>query len=149
MVTTQLYVQAKKMALEIFAKANIALSNAEQMSIEIADFGLGDLFHTGLQLVTYINTSRVCAKEMVLLPHQTCPEHIHPTMGTQTGKEETFRCRYGTVYLYIDGSPSEELHCSIPENFKEGYSVFHEIILTPGEQYTIIPLSIFLYIAEH
>lgn len=32
---------------------------------------------TGLQLVTYANTERCCAKEMVLFAGQTCPEHRH------------------------------------------------------------------------
>lgn len=34
-----------------------------------------DLERTGLQLVTYVNTERCCAKEMVLFAGQTCPEH--------------------------------------------------------------------------
>ena len=32
---------------------------------------------TGLQMVTYANTERCCAKEMVLFAGQTCPEHRH------------------------------------------------------------------------
>ena len=36
-----------------------------------------DLERTGLQLVTYVNTERCCAKEMVLFAGQTCPEHRH------------------------------------------------------------------------
>lgn len=41
----------------------------------------------------YVNTDRVCAKEMVLFPHQACPEHRHIGMDGAPGKEETFRCR--------------------------------------------------------
>ena len=29
------------------------------------------------ELCVYVNTERVCAKEMVLFPYQTCPEHMH------------------------------------------------------------------------
>ena len=50
----------------------------KKANIEVADFRLGDRENTGLQLVTYVNTDRYCAKEMVLFPGQTCPEHRHP-----------------------------------------------------------------------
>ena len=36
-----------------------------------------DLERTGLQLVTYANTERCCAKEMVLFAGHTYPEHRH------------------------------------------------------------------------
>ncbi len=124
-------------ALEYYAKANIVLTDKEKASVEIADFGLNNLDNVGLQLITYINTDRVCAKEMVLLPNQTCPEHIHiPTNGT-AGKEETFRCRYGKVYLYVDGDAKKEnIKALLPETT---VTVYKEIILNSGEQYTIYP----------
>ena len=69
---------------------------AERERIEVADFGLGRLDEIGLQIVVYVNTERVCAKELVLFPRQLCPEHRHPPVGADPGKEETFRCRTGT-----------------------------------------------------
>src|ERR1035437_3190671 len=52
----------------------------------------------------YVNTDRCCAKELALLPRQTCPEHRHPQLGRNNpGKEETFRCRWGTIWLYVPG----------------------------------------------
>lgn len=129
-------IQVKK-ALEMYEKAGIVLSEEEKKNIEVADLGLNMVEKVGLQLLTYINTKRVCAKEMVLLPFQTCPEHKHvPTNGME-GKEETFRCRYGKVYLYVTGEGKrEDIHGQIPET---DVSVFHEIILNPGDQYTIMP----------
>jgi D-lyxose ketol-isomerase len=72
-------------------------------------------------------------------PWQICPEHLHPNEGTELGKEETFRCRKGLVYLYVQGSPTQSpSHRLRPED--EGrVSVFHEIVLNPGDQYTIMP----------
>ena len=124
-------------ALEYFQKANIVLTDEEKQNVEVADFGRGMVNDLGLQLVVYINTERVCAKEMVLLPGQTCPEHKHvPTNGME-GKEETFRCRYGEVYLYVAGEKNvNEIKAKLPPS---DVSVFHEIILKPGEQYTIMP----------
>lgn len=44
----------------------------------------------------YVNTEKCCAKELVLFPGQTCPEHRHPEINGEEGKEETFRCRIGS-----------------------------------------------------
>ena len=128
--------QVKK-ALEYYDKAGIVLTDAEKANIEVADFGIGIVNDVGLQMITYINTEKVCAKEMVLLPYQTCPEHMHVPTNGNPGKEETFRCRYGKVYLYVSGEGNkEDIQAKLP---KTDVSVFHEIILNPGEQYTLYP----------
>lgn len=124
---------------EYYKKANIAITPEEKEKIEIADFGLEDIENTGLQLVVYVNCDRYCAKEMVLFPHQTCPEHRHPTVNGNLGKQETFRCRYGKVYLYVEGEKTENPKCKVPAGSKGYYTVWHEIELAPGEQYTIKP----------
>lgn len=139
MLTRQQYNRAKNQVLEYFEKANIVLTEQEKEKIEVADFGLDDLEHTALNLITYVNTDQVCAKEMVLLPGQTCPEHRHPPFGKYLGKEETFRCRYGTVYLYVEGTDTKSPDIEIPDIGKIYYTVFHEIKLKAGEQYTIFP----------
>ena len=131
------YESTAKKALAYYEKAGIVLTDKEKSEIEVADFGLNKVEKVGLQLVVYINTERVCAKEMVLLPGQTCPEHIHVPSYGMDGKEETFRCRYGEVYLYVDGEGNKEnIAAELPET---PVTVFNEIILKPGEQYTIYP----------
>ena len=103
----------------MLADAGIVLTEDERASLEVTDFGLGLLDEIGLQLVVYVNTERVSAKELVLLPGQTCPEHRHPPVDGSPGKEETFRCRTGSVTLWVDGRG--------------------EVMLQPGEQFTIPP----------
>lgn len=125
----------EKAAREYFAKAGIIVRPDEE--IEVSDFGLNNIENVGLQLCIYINTERVCAKEMVLFPHQTCPEHKHVDSAIAKGKEETFRCRYGKVYLYVDGEGSaDKIHGILPPTKT---TVYHEIILEPGMQYTLMP----------
>lgn len=131
--------QYRAKALEYYKKAHIVLTDEEKANIEVADFGLNDIEKTGLQLVVYVNTDRVCAKEMVLLPHQTCPQHRHPSVNGTPGKEETFRCRWGKVYLYVEGEPTPHPVCKPPEGSESYYTVWHEIQLNPGEQYTLYP----------
>ena len=47
------------------------------------------------------------------------------------------RCRYGKVYLYVTGEgKKEDINGVLPET---DTTVYHEIILNPGEQYTIMP----------
>jgi len=124
---------------ERLAFAGIVLTPAEQDQIEIVDFGLGHLEAEGLELVTYVNTDRYCAKELVLFPSQTCPEHLHPPFDGDPGKEETFRCRAGLVRLYVEGPPSQSIGAHRPVGSEAFYSVEHEITLHPGEQFTIMP----------
>jgi D-lyxose ketol-isomerase len=111
--------EARERAAAMLSDAGIVLSPAERRAMEVADFGLGRLEEVGLQVVVYVNTERVCAKELVLFPGQTCPEHRHPTVDGRPGKEETFRCRRGTVHLHVEGQ--------------------EELVLRPGDQYTILP----------
>ena len=130
---------ARIKALSYFDKAGIILTEEEKNSIEIADFGLSDLDKIGLEVLVYVNTTKVCAKELVMFPGQTCPEHIHPAKNGRSGKEETFRCRWGKVYLYVPGEKNNNPKLDGLENHKEYLTVAHEIVLNPGEQYTLMP----------
>lgn len=128
---------AQDRAAKMLEEAGIALTPFERENIEIADFGLDELEKTGLELVTYENNDRYCAKELVLFPRQTCPEHRHPVVDGQPGKRETFRCRRGVVWLYVEGEPTANMKGCVPEGSEQWYTVFHEIELNPGDQYTI------------
>jgi len=128
-------------AKDALTRAGIVLTPKEEQNIEIADMGLGEFETTGLIVVTYINNDYYCAKELVLLPGQTCPQHKHPALPSlnYNGKQETFRCRAGSVYLYVEGEPAANPRGTPPAHRKATYTVWHEIILHPGEQYTIMP----------
>lgn len=131
--------QAQARAVAVLADAGIVLTPAEQREIEVADFGLSEIEQTGLEVVVYVNTERVCAKELVMFAGQTCPEHLHPPFEGAPGKEETFRCRRGRVYLYTEGEPTPTPACRPPRAELGVYTVWHEIVLEPGDQHTIRP----------
>jgi D-lyxose ketol-isomerase len=120
-------------------EAGFALTAAERDAIEIDDFGFSDLERIGLQSVVYVNTQRVCAKELVLFPGQTCPEHRHPPFGDNPGKEETYRCRTGLVYLYVAGEPTPAPACRPPRDDLGVYTARHEVVLRPGDQHSLPP----------
>ena len=130
---------ARRRTLTYLKKAGIALTTREKRDIEVAHLGLNEYRQTGLAIVVYVNTRRVCAKELVLEPGQTCPQHRHPAVKGQPGKEETFRCRWGTCYLYVPGRPARRPKAKPPERRAQYYTVWHEIVLRPGDQYTLKP----------
>jgi len=138
-LTRKQWREAQNRALWYFNKASILLTNREKNNIEIADFGLGCIERIGLELITYVNTDRCCAKEIVLFSWQICPEHKHPKLNNYPGKEETFRCRWGEVFLYTEGTPTIFPKAKIPDDLKKYFTVWHEIVLSPGEQYTLQP----------
>lgn len=134
----QEYDQIAREAFALYERAHIVLTDEEKSNLEITDYALGNVRETGTEIVIYVNTERCCAKEMALLPFQTCPEHRHAPIEAigYPGKEETFRCRYGKVFLYVSGEPAKSIQAKLPRGV---YTVFHEIVLLPGQQYTMHP----------
>ncbi|MBX8935513.1 D-lyxose/D-mannose family sugar isomerase [Enterococcus gilvus] len=128
-----------KRVVKMFQDSGIAFTKQEIAGIDYADFGLDRIEIEGLNLIVYENNDRYCAKEMVLLPGQTCPEHLHPPRNGEEGKRETFRCRKGTVYLYVEGEKIPSVHSALPKGQEKYYTVMHEVVLHAGEQYTIEP----------
>ena len=128
---------AQERARKALAEAGIVLTQEEAANIEVTDTSLNRLNSEGLEIVTYVNNEIYCAKELVIFPGQTCPEHRHPPFEGSLGKQETFRCRQGLVWLYVEGKRTENIQAKVPEESKPYYTAFHEIVLRPGEQYTI------------
>ena len=62
-----------------------------------------------------------------MFPGQMCPEHRHPPVDGEPGKEETFRVRRGSVRLWVDGDG--------------------EVELGPGRQHTIPPDTLHWFVA--
>jgi len=129
---------AQKKAAELIRQAGITISAAEADGIEVADFGLSDLDREGVQVLTLVQTERISVKVLVLFSNQTEPEHWHPPVGEDPGKEETIRVIAGTVYFYVPGE----------DTFKEGfivegkadcYTMRNEIVMKPCDQLTLAP----------
>ena len=140
MITKAELKRRQQEAYGYFQQAKLVITPAEQEKIEVADFGLSEFEKTGLGVLVYVNTLRCCAKELAMWPRQTCPEHRHPNVNGQPGKEETFRSRWGKVFLYVAGPANAgPPHCKPPAGRESTYTVWHEIVLNPGDQYTITP----------
>lgn len=130
--------EAQQRAARMMRNAGIQIMDDEIEKIEVVDFGLSQLSREGVQVFTMVNTDRLAAKVLVLFPNQTEPEHWHPKVGNDPGKQETIRHIWGDLRFYVDG----------PDTLKEGfvvsgkdevYRLRHEIVLKPGDQLTFEP----------
>ncbi len=131
--------KAKREIIKIYNRSKIFFTDKDFDGMEITDFNIGDFTNLGIGVIIYVNTCKVCAKELALLPFQICPQHKHPPINNTEGKEETFRCRWGEVYLYVEGKLKKPIKAKIPDCYKDKFTVFHEIILKCGDQYTLKP----------
>ena len=136
MITRAELVAAQTRAAALIRHAGIAVRPDELARVEVADFGLGELEQSGVQILTLVETERIAVKLLVSFPHQTEPEHTHPRLGDYEGKEETIRCEWGELYLYGPGESTPTPKARPPEHRKETYTVWHEYLLRPGDQVT-------------
>jgi D-lyxose ketol-isomerase len=129
--------EARTHALALLEKANIPLSGKEKDELEVVDFGLRDVARYGVQFVEYINNDRYCARQLVFLPRQTIPEHLHPPVGDDPGKVETFRVVWGTVWAYTQGESIDNIDAKLSSQDQPYFTALHQIELNKGEQCTI------------
>ncbi len=133
MITESEAAAAREAAVELFAKAQFGITPEETEKIEVVDFGLTNLSVEGAQILTLVQTDRISVKLLALMPNQTEPEHWHPPVGDDPGKEETVRHLYGDLYFYVEGDGGPTVG-HIPERREEYYTCRKEIVMQPGEQ---------------
>jgi D-lyxose ketol-isomerase len=130
--------KARERAAEFIKKARVHITAEEIDRIDPVDFGLSRLDTEGAEILTMVQTDRISVKLLVLFPNQTEPEHWHPPVGSDPGKEETIRIIWGTVYFYIDGPDTLERGFIVPGK-ENVYTLRHELTLKPGDQLTCKP----------
>ena len=139
MITRAQAREARRQAGEFLQRAGVVARPDELDRIEVVDLGLGELEETGLQILTLVDTGNIGVKVLVLFPNQIFAQHRHPPLGDYPGKEETFRCQWGEAYLYTPGEATANPRARPPAHRAHTYTVWHETILTPGEQRTCAP----------
>lgn len=129
---------AQEKAAVLIRKSGVFITQDEEKKIEPVDFGLNHLAIEGAEILTIVQTERISIKLLALFPNQTEPEHWHPPVGTDPGKEETVRVVWGTVLFYIDGVDTMTKGF-IPKGKESVYTLRHELILKPGDQLSFQP----------
>ena len=139
MMTRSQFEGAQKRAGEMIRTSGIQMTDEELAGgIEVVDFGLNDLEKEGAQILTMVQTERISVKVLALFPYQTEPEHWHPPVGDDPGKEETIRIISGTCYFYIPGEESLK-EGFIPEGKDDYYTVRKEMVMESTDQITLDP----------
>jgi D-lyxose ketol-isomerase len=138
MIKRSEYLRVQQQAAAMIRAAGIQISDLEAQRIDVVDFGLSRVTVEGVQVFTMFATERISAKVLVMLPYQTEPEHWHPPVGVDPGKEETIRVISGTLNFYIPG-PDTLREGWVPEGKEACYSCRHEIVMKPCDQLTLPP----------
>lgn len=129
---------AQKRAAAFIREAGLPVSAQEESLIDIVDFGLSHHEEEGIQVLTWFATERQAAKVLVLFPNQTEPEHWHPPVGKDPGKEEIIRGIRGQVRFYVPG-PDTFRTGFVPPGKEDVYVCRHEVLVGPGEQLILAP----------
>ena len=133
----------QRRARSLFETFGFPLSDKELDSIAVADFGLSAPDREGAQILTLFATERISAKLILLFPGQVLPEHWHPPVGADPGKEEILRGYWGRVLYFEDrgngftGEPDPRFvldDSEIPSGKAEAYTCRHRLDLDPGVQ---------------
>jgi len=128
----------RQKAAEILLQTGAPVTQAEMDSIAVADFGLSVPLQEGAQILTLFATERISAKLIVLLPGQILPEHWHPPVGGDPGKEEILRGYWGSVLYFEEGSAPVDTSL-IPPGKQTSFTCGNLIELTAGSQVIIPP----------
>lgn len=138
MITREEFNKVQKIAAKMIVDSGFVIQPEELKKIAVADFGLSNLKNEGGQIFTLFATERIGAKIIALLPNQTLPEHWHPPVGDDLGKEEVIRAISGNLRFYIPGD-GELNEGFIPDGKEDYYTMHNEIILKPGDQIILKP----------
>ncbi|MFC1552151.1 D-lyxose/D-mannose family sugar isomerase [Candidatus Latescibacterota bacterium] len=138
MIEAAVYKNAQLNAGGMFRRAGLVISDEEITGIEVVDFGLNRFETEGASILTFVQTGRIAVKVIALFPNQTLPEHWHPPVGDDPGKEETIRAIWGDLRVYFPGEDTIS-EGSIPVGKENYYTCLNEIIMAPSDQMTLEP----------
>jgi len=125
-------------ATSIFREMGFPLDPDELERSAVADFGLSRPESEGAQILTLFATERISAKLIALLPGQILPEHWHPPVSADPGKEEILRGFWGMVMYFDEGTANLD-NVEFPAGKADCYSCRSRLDLSPGDQVIIPP----------
>jgi D-lyxose ketol-isomerase len=138
MLTEEMYKSAQIKAGVMIKKSGIFITANEIQQIIVHDWGLDNFIEEGLMILTWFATERITARVLVLLPNQTEPEHWHPPLSSNPGKEEIIRAVWGDLKFYLPGEDTMK-EGYIPAGNQKYYTLRNEIIMKPGDQLILSP----------
>lgn len=138
MITRAEWNRLQEQSAELIGEAKVGVSAEELARMDVADFGLSDIYVEGAQITPLLDTEKLAVRVLVQLPGQTEPEHWHEAVGNILGKEETLRVIRGTLLIYTQGQDSVRLG-RIPSRNAAYYTCREEHVLHENESMTFQP----------
>jgi len=107
---------AKEAYLDLLVYHGYPKSDFLEKNLFVTDFGLGRFSEVGMGGCYWVNDPRAgyCGMELILLPNQMVPEHLHVKTEKAPARTQTAQIRYGKVYVYTDGPPTEKIWPKVP-----------------------------------
>lgn len=139
MITRAQHDNACRRAAEMIRNVGVVVLDDDFENFLILDFGLGELEQFGLQILELVVTPTLTVKLIAMFPNQVCPQHRHSPFGDSPGKEESFRCEWGEVYVMLPGEPTPNPKAAPPAHRGGHFTSWREIVLRPGEHVTSPP----------
>jgi len=138
MLTKRQYKSAQLKAGAMIKKSGILITKDEISKIIVHDWGLENFNEEGLMISTLFATDRISARVLVLFPNQTEPEHWHPVLPDNPGKEEIIRAIWGDLRFYLPGDNNMK-EGFVPASNQQYYTLRNEITMKPGDQLILTP----------
>jgi D-lyxose ketol-isomerase len=138
MIKASVNKNAQIQAGEMFRGAGLVISEEEIAGIEVVDFGLNNFEREGASILTFVQTGRIAVKVIALFPNQILPEHWHPPVGDDPGKEETLRAIWGDTLVYLPGENTLP-DGSVPDGKERYYTCRKMVSMDPPDQMTLEP----------
>jgi len=138
MITRKIFTEVQQKSMALIENTGLTFTAEEKKKIDVADFGLSNIYNEGVQILTFFETDRIAGKLLILLPYQTEPEHWHPQVDNNPGKQEIVRALWGELRFYIPGVDNMKVGF-VPGGKDSYYTVRKEIIMNPGDQLILEP----------
>jgi len=126
---------AKQAYVDLLKWHDYELGENIRDSLWVTDFGLGQFAHVGMGVVVWANDAKnnYSGVTVLLMPFQMTPEHWYVKTVEADPRPKTVHCRYGSVYLYGEGTPTPRVKAKVPKFQKLNVTVWKERILNVGD----------------
>ena len=135
--------KARRAYLDMLEKFNYPIPQRFGEELFVTDLGVGDFWNVGIGGIMWCNSQEhgYFSFEIMLLPGQMIPEHWHLASESGPAKMETWHTRYGMIYTFSEGEPTEPAPVEVPACQKDYVTVHHCEPLELGQLRTLNRLN--------
>ena len=127
--------KARKAYIDMLERLNYPIPKLFREELFVTDLGVGDFWKVGVGGTMWCNSQEhgYFSFEIMLLPGQMIPEHWHVETEGAPAKMESWHTRYGMIYTFGEGEPTEPCPVEVPASQKDYVTVHHCELLELGQ----------------